>query len=242
MKDLFSENSQLYQQARPSYPVSVIQEILKYVPERHFAWDCGAGSGQFTQLLAPYFDYVVATDLSEDQLQHAPYFENISYQVQSAEHTTFAAHSFNLITVAQAIHWFDFEAFYKEVRRVLKRDGILAVIGYGLIQVENKTINALIQDLYFKTLKGYWDLERGYIDEHYKTIPFPFKELEVPAFKMQYQWSSAQLLNYIHTWSALKHYKNQNQMNPLQALEDYFKREQSDIVVEFPVLFRLAQL
>ncbi|OTG67595.1 class I SAM-dependent methyltransferase [Acinetobacter silvestris] len=242
MKDLFSENSQLYQQARPSYPVSVIQEILKYVPERHFAWDCGAGSGQFTQLLAPYFDYVVATDVSEDQLQHAPYFENISYQVQSAEHTTFAAHSFNLITVAQAIHWFDFDVFYKEVRRTLKQDGILAVIGYGLIQVEHKMINALIQDLYFNTLKGYWDPERRYIDENYTTIPFPLKELEVPKFKMQYQWSSAQLLNYIQTWSALKHYKKQNQLNPLQALEDYFKKEQCDFVVEFPVLLRLGQL
>ena len=242
MKDLFSAHSQLYQQARPSYPIAVIQEIMQYVPESHFAWDCGAGSGQFTQLLAPYFDYVVATDVSADQLQHAPYFKNVSYQVQSAEQTTFSARSFNLITVAQAVHWFDFDAFYKEVRRTLKPDGVLAVVGYGLVQVHDQSIHALIQALYFKILNGYWDPERRYIDEHYKTIPFPFEELAVPEFKMQYQWSAAQLLNYIQTWSAVKHYREQNQRNPLQALEAYLELHTGPVIVEFAVLLRLGRL
>ena len=242
MKDLFSANSQLYQQARPSYPISVMQEIMKHVSEHHFAWDCGAGSGQFTQLLAPYFDYVVATDVSADQLQHAPYFKNVSYQVQSAEQTTFAARSFDLITVAQAIHWFDFDAFYKQVYRTLKPDGILAVVGYGLIQVQDPIIHTLIQDLYFKILNGYWDPERRYIDENYSSIPFPFEALAVPEFNMQYQWSAAQLLNYIQTWSAVKHYQQQNQRNPLQALEAYLARQTDHVWVEFPVLLRLGRL
>ena len=242
MKDLFSANSQLYQQARPSYPISVMQEIMKHVSEHHFAWDCGAGSGQFTQLLAPYFDYVVATDVSADQLQHAPYFKNVSYQVQPAEHTTFAARSFDLITVAQAIHWFDFDAFYKEVHRTLKPDGILAVVGYGLIQVQDPIIHTLIQDLYFKILNGYWDPERRYIDENYSSIPFPFEALAVPEFNMQYQWSAAQLLNYIQTWSAVKHYQQQNQRNPLQALEACLELQTGHLRVEFPVLLRLGRL
>lgn len=242
MKDLFSENSRLYHQARPSYPIAVIQEIMKYVPESHFAWDCGAGSGQFTQLLAPYFDCVAATDLSADQLEHAPYFTNVSYQVQSAEKTTFSARSINLITVAQAIHWFDFKEFYKEVSRTLKKDGVLAVVGYGLIQVQDQIINNLIHNLYFNILNGYWDPERSYIDKQYKTIPFPFEEIIVPDFKMQYQWSSAQLLNYIQTWSALECYQQKNQSNPLQELETYLKLQNSHIMVEFPVLLRLGRL
>ncbi|MDR0236477.1 class I SAM-dependent methyltransferase [Acinetobacter sp.] len=242
MKDLFSSGSALYQQARPSYPQDVVQEILNHVPERSFAWDCGAGSGQFTQLLSPYFDHIVATDLSEQQLQLAPYFDNVSYQVQSAEHTSFAAQSFDLISVAQAIHWFDFDGFYKEVQRTLKPQGILAVIGYGLIQVENKTIHSMIQDLYFKKLKGYWDAERRYIDEEYQTIPFPFEEITVTNFKMQYQWSSAQLLKYLSTWSAIKHYCEKNQDHPLLELAEQLSSEDQDLKIEFPVFLRLGRL
>ncbi|MEN8408429.1 class I SAM-dependent methyltransferase [Acinetobacter bereziniae] len=242
MKDLFSSGSALYQQARPSYPQNVVQEILNHVPERSFAWDCGAGSGQFTQLLTPYFDHIVATDLSEKQLQLAPYFDNVSYQVQSAEHTSFAAHSFDLISVAQAIHWFDFDGFYKEVQRTLKPQGILAVIGYGLIQVENKVIHSMIQDVYFKKLNGYWDAERRYIDEEYQTIPFPFEEITVASFKMQYQWSAAQLLKYLSTWSAIKHYCEKNQDHPLLELAEQLSSEHEDLKIEFPVFLRLGRV
>ncbi|AXQ23740.1 class I SAM-dependent methyltransferase [Acinetobacter wuhouensis] len=244
MKDLFSSGSQLYQQARPSYPPEVIQEILNHVPARGFAWDCGAGSGQFTQLLAPYFDHIVATDISAQQLQHAPYFDNVSYQVQASEKTTFPALGFDLITVAQAIHWFDFDAFYREVCRTLKPDGVLAVIGYGLIQVENQAVNALVQRLYCEQLNGYWDAERRFIDEEYQTIPFPFEEIQVPAFKMQYQWTAAQLLKYLSTWSAVKHYceKNPSLDHPLVALAEVLTEAHEDLILEFPIFLRVGKL
>lgn len=242
MKDLFSTESQLYQQARPSYPQEVLQEIVKHVPERHFVWDCGAGSGQFTQLLAPYFDHVVATDLSEKQLQHAPYFENVSYQVQTSEQTSFNAQSFDLITVAQAIHWFDFDAFYSEVNRTLKPNGVLVVIGYGLIHVEHDLINQKIQQLYFETLSGYWDAERHYIDEEYQTIPFPFDEIATPNLTMQYVWSAAQLLKYLSTWSAVKHYQEKNQVNPLHDLAEVLQGEQNELRLEFPIFLRIGKV
>lgn len=245
MKDLFSDNSYIYQQARPSYPHSVIAVILKYVPSRQFVWDCGAGSGQFTQLLAPYFEHVVATDLSEQQLQQAPYFENVSYQVQHAEQTSFADHSFDLITVAQAIHWFDFDRFYAEVKRTLKGNGVVAVIGYGLIQIKDPQINQLIRELYYNTLKGYWDIERHYVDEGYQTIPFPFDEISVPDLDMQYQWTLEQLLNYLSTWSAIKTYKQKNQIDPLEDLQNYFKHTHaSDLIleIEFPIFLRIGRL
>ena len=217
MKDRFSSGSQLYQLARPSYPASLIQEILKHVATPQFAWDCGAGSGQLTQLLAPHFDAVVATDISAHQLQHAPYFENVSYQVQSAEHTSFAEQSFDLITVAQAIHWFDFDGFYAEVLRTLRPEGILAVIGYGLIQLQQLELQGCIERLYFKTLKGYWDTE-----EAYQTIPFPFEEITTSELSMSFQWSAAQLLDYLNTWSALKHYRAKNSDDPLYEFKAFF--------------------
>lgn len=242
MKDLFSDQSLRYKHARPNYSLQIVEEILKHVPERHFAWDCGAGSGQFTQLLAPYFDQVVATDISEAQLQQAPYLENVSYQVQAVEHTSIAAHSIDLVTVAQAIHWFDFEEFYKEVKRVLKPQGVFAAVGYGLIQLQDAAINSLVQQLYFETLNGYWDAERRYIDELYQTIPFPFQEKPVPELHLEYQWTAQQLLSYLSTWSALKHYQDKNDDDPLQSISNALKAAPENLDVTFPVLLRVGIL
>lgn len=245
MKDRFSSGSQLYQLARPNYPAGLMQEILKHVVTPQFAWDCGAGSGQLTQLLAPHFDAVVATDISAHQLQHAPYFENVSYQVQSAEHTSFAEQSFDLITVAQAIHWFDFDGFYAEVRRTLRREGILAVIGYGLIQLQQPELQGCIERLYFKILKGYWDAERRYIDEAYQTIPFPFEEIATPELSMSFQWSAAQLLDYLNTWSALKHYRAKNSDDPLYEFKAFFAVDDyanQVFALKFPIFLRLGRL
>lgn len=246
MKDLFSEYSALYKQARPSYPHSVIAEILKHVPARNFAWDCGAGSGQFTQLLAPYFEHIVATDLSEQQLHQAPYFENVSYQIQSAERTTFAEHSFDLITVAQAIHWFDFASFYSEVQRTLKKDGVIAVIGYGTLTVHDQTLNQHIQHLYHHVLKNDWDIERKHIDAHYKSIPFPFEPLADIESSMQFEWSKEQLLGYLNTWSALKHHrakqvKQAHVIDPLVDIQQYLESFKDSIRVNFPLFIKIGK-
>ncbi|NNG99503.1 class I SAM-dependent methyltransferase [Acinetobacter sp. ANC 5414] len=240
MKDLFSNQSLRYKQARPNYSIQIVKEILKHVTGRAFAWDCGAGSGQFTQLLAPYFDYVIATDISEAQLQQAPYFENVSYQVQAAEQTSIPAQSIDLVTVAQAIHWFDFDAFYTEVKWVLKPQSVFAAIDYGLIEVQDAVINSLVQQLYFDTLNDYWDSEHHYINELYQTIPFPFHEQAVPEMHLQYQWSPQQLLSYLKTWSALKHYQDRNAHDPLQLISNALQAVPENLDVTFPVFLRVG--
>lgn len=245
MKDLFSDVSALYQQARPSYPHTVIQEILKHVSHHHFAWDCGAGSGQFTQLLVPYFEQIVATDLSCQQLHQAPYFENVSYQVQQAEKTSFHDQSFDLITVAQAIHWFDFDSFYAEVKRTLKKDGVLAVIGYGLIEANDAQLNQHIQHIYTQLLSGYWDTERKHIDDAYQSIPFPFEEFSSSALEMQFSWSKEQLVSYLNTWTGLKHYREKNadaEKDPLSNLVAYLAQSDELIQIRFPIFLRIGKL
>lgn len=241
MKDLFSDCSALYQQARPSYPHSVMAEILKYVPSKHFVWDCGAGSGQFTQLLVPYFEQIVATDMSSQQLHQAPYFDNVSYQVQQAEHTSFADHSFDLITVAQAIHWFDFDDFYHEVRRTLKKDGVLAVIGYGTVYTEDVALNQHIQHLYKNILSRDWDAERHHIDTHYRSIPFPFDVLAEKDSTMQYRWTKAQLLGYLNTWSAVKHHREKHQQDPLLEITQFLQSYQDPIDLIFPIFLKVGK-
>ncbi|OEY96633.1 SAM-dependent methyltransferase [Acinetobacter proteolyticus] len=241
MKDLFSEHSELYQQARPTYPQSLVNSLIKQLNGFACAWDCGAGSGQLTQLIAPYFKQVVATDLSQNQLDQAPVLPNVQYLQQAAEQPVFADQSFDLITVAQAIHWFDFEKFYAEVKRTLKPDGLVAVIGYGLIQLDDTDLNQRIDQLYHYTLKGFWDAERRYIDELYQSIPFPFEEISMPQFQIELSWTGPQLWDYLNTWSAVKHYQDQLHISPLASLEDILQIQQP-IAVRFPILLRVGRL
>lgn len=243
-KDLFSGHAELYAQARPTYPQSVADYIAAYCLQRSEVWDCAAGSGQFTQCLAPLFERVEATDISLQQLNQAPRMANVHYQVMPAEHTSFADQQFDLITVAQAIHWFDFDAFYAEAQRVLKPAGVLAVMGYALIEVADGALNHCIQQLYTQTLKPYWDAERKYIDQHYQTIPFPLKEIYISdADKAQmalcYTWSIQQLYDYLTTWSAVQHYQKQVGENPLDVLNPWLALNQS-YIVNFPLLLRLG--
>lgn len=241
MKDLFSEQSELYQQARPTYPQTLVNCLIAQLNGLDSAWDCGAGSGQLTQLIAPYFQHVVATDLSQNQLDQAPALSNVQYLQQAAEQTSFADQSFDLITVAQAIHWFDFEKFYAEVKRTLKLNGLFAVIGYGLIQLDDTDLNQRIDLLYHQTLKGFWDAERRYIDEHYQTIPFPFEEIAMPQFQIELGWTGPQLWDYLNTWSAVKHYQDRLHVSPLASLQDILQIHQP-LAVRFPILLRVGRL
>lgn len=240
MKDLFSAQSELYQQARPTYPQSLIDGLIKQLKGFDCAWDCGAGSGQLTWLIAPYFQQVIATDLSQNQLDQAPALSNVSYLQQAAEQCTFPDHHFDLITVAQAIHWFDFEKFYAQVKRTLKPDGVIAVIGYGLLALDDSLLNDRIQQLYHQTLHGFWDAERRYIDEYYQTIPFPFEEIPMPQFQIELRWTGQQLWDYLNTWSAIKHYQDQMRVSALADLQDILLIQQS-MKVTFPILLRLGR-
>lgn len=240
MKDLFSAQSELYQQARPTYPQSLIDSLIQQLKGFDRAWDCGAGSGQLTRLIAPYFQQVIATDLSQNQLDQAPALSNVSYLQQAAEQCTFPDQYFDLITVAQAIHWFDFEKFYAQVKRTLKADGLFAVIGYGLLTLEDAFLNDRLQQLYHQTLNGFWDAERRYIDEQYQSIPFPFQEIPMPQFQIELHWTGQQLWDYLQTWSAVQHYQDHMRVSALADLQDILLIRQP-MRVTFPLLLRVGR-
>ncbi|WP_194776987.1 class I SAM-dependent methyltransferase [Pararhodonellum marinum] len=244
MKDRFSEQSDAYLQFRPSIPSEVFDFIFKLLPDMDRAWDCGTGNGQVARHLAEVFKSVEATDISQSQLDKAYRYPNIRYSRQPAENTDFPDQTFDLITVSQAIHWFDFEQFYKEVKRTGKKGGILAVMGYGLLSIHPE-IDQIIQLLYSETLKGHWDPERKYIDENYLTIPFPFPEIDSPQFKQTLNWSLTQLVGYLETWSAVKNYQRHTGKQALylikQDLRDSWGKEEVKSVT-FPILLRVGRL
>lgn len=214
----FNEDTGHYLQFRPDYPTNMYQFLVSLVDERHLAWDCGTGNGQAAFALAHYFQQVIATDINQKQLAVAPKKENIRYECWPAEKTQLENSSVDLITVAQALHWFHFESFYAEVRRVAKPNALLAAWCYALINV-NTPIDAVIQKLYHEILGNhYWPRERDYIDEAYKTIPFPFAKLPTPHFQIEKRISFEQLLGYLNTWSAVKEYAKRNGKNPVSLI------------------------
>lgn len=242
MKDNFSQDSDKYAKYRPQYPAELFEYIYSRCNNFEKAWDCATGNGQVAKILAKKFKHVEATDISKNQLQEAPELNNINYAVQQAEKTNFADHQFNLITVAQAIHWFEFNDFYKEVKRTLQPNGILAVIGYGLLGI-NPELDKIVHDFYDNIIGKYWDEERKYIEENYQTIPFPFKELESPSFEIKYNWLAEDLLNYLSTWSAVKHYQEKNNEDPVKLIEENVKKVWGDKKreVKFPILLRIGK-
>jgi SAM-dependent methyltransferase len=242
MKDNFSSGSAQYALFRPVYPAALFEYLLTLVPGRKRAWDCGTGNGQVAGVLASAFEQVDATDISASQVANAFLHERISYSVQAAEKTSFPDHCFDLITVAQAIHWFDFDAFYREVHRTLRPGGVLAVIGYNLPRFGD-AVDAVVDEFYRDIIAPYWDRERRYIDEGYQTIPFPFPDLAVPAFTIDVEWSFEQLTGYIGTWSAVKHYRREKGQDPVELVVDALRTswglaEKSH--GQFPILLRVA--
>ncbi|WBL20811.1 class I SAM-dependent methyltransferase [Zunongwangia sp. HRR-M8] len=242
MKDNFSDQSQNYATFRPTYPDAVFTEIMNHANAKSNAWDCATGNGQVAEELSKLFKFVEATDISENQIQQAPKLSNINYSIQPAENVNFPDNYFDLITVAQAIHWFDFNKFYAEVKRTLKSNGIIAILGYSLFRSNSKT-NEIMDHFYYQVIGPYWDEERKYLDESYNTIPFPFDEIKTSKIIFREEWSFDRLIGYIKTWSAVKHFIAKNGFDPVDDIyKDLRLSFGSSNTIEFPILFKIGKL
>lgn len=244
MKDNFSIQSSKYAKFRPTYPKELYDFLINKVQQRHTAWDCATGNGQVAIELAKFFKEVYATDISRKQLDEAPQRPTIYYQEGSAEHTDFENEKFDLITVGQAIHWFKFDDFFPEVKRVLKPNGIFAAFGYGLMEV-SKEIDAVIHQLYEDILGSYWDVERKHIEDGYVNIPFPFQEINAPTFSISTSWNFNQLIGYLETWSSLQHYIKATGNNPIEfVLHDLRKAwgDEQIRIIYFPIILKVFRV
>jgi ubiquinone/menaquinone biosynthesis C-methylase UbiE len=209
--DRFSAQAAQYARYRIDYPSELYAWLLPQVANRLSAWDCATGNGQVAAVLAQYFRDVEATDLSENQLAQAPPLPNVRYRVAKAESTPFPDEHFDLITVAQAVHWFDQEAYHAEVRRVAGPGTVLAEWGYGLAQTGEPTLDALILHFHNETVGPYWDANRWHVLDEYARLQFPFARVRRAHFAVRKQWSAAWYLDYLRTWSAVANYSNQHE-------------------------------
>lgn len=242
MKNLFSTQARYYARYRPTYPAELYNFVLNHVRGRDLAWDCATGNGQVAGELAKHFRRVSATDISEKQLAEAIQKENIDYQVQTAETSQQADYSFDLITVGQALHWFDVEAFYREVERVAKPEGVLAVWGYGLMKISPE-IDTLVLHFYRNVVGPYWEYNRSYVDSAYATLPFPFREVPCPEFRMEKQWTLDELEGYLNSWSSVVTFTRERGYNPVPGFIGEIRSLWPDgetLRVTFPIFMRLG--
>ncbi|KAA9338675.1 class I SAM-dependent methyltransferase [Hymenobacter busanensis] len=241
--DRFSGHAAQYAQFRITYPPALYEFLLSITPGREAAWDCGTGNGQVASDLAEYFARVEATDISEQQLAQAAPKPNINYRVSRAEQTPFAADSFDLITVAQALHWFDADAFHREARRVARPGATIAEWGYGLVQV-NADIDALVQHFYTDIVGPYWDENRRHIDDRFARIPFPFVDMQLHDFEERQSWDAERFLRYLQTWSSVQRYRTEVGEEPLrqieQPLRELWGKDKRE--VRFPIFLRAGKI
>jgi ubiquinone/menaquinone biosynthesis C-methylase UbiE len=244
-EDHFSGVAADYARFRPHYPPELFDYLSAQAPAQRLAWDCGTGSGQAALELARRFERVYATDASAEQLAHAFPHPKIEYRAEPAEQPSLPDHSVDLITVAVAVHWFDFERFYAAVRRVAAPGGVLAVWTYHLPLV-SPAVDRLLFQYYTVVLEGFWPERIRYLDERYSTLPFPFEELPAPGLHMQAHWDLSQLAGFMDSWSATQRYRAERGRHPLgeiwSGLEQAWGDPDRRRTVRFPLFLRAGRV
>lgn len=219
-KDHFSDVATAYAAHRPIYPPSLADFLAGLAPRRTLAWDAGCGSGQLSALLAERFEQVMATDASASQIAQARPHPRITYRCAAAEASGLADAAVDLAVAAQAAHWFDLPRYYAEVRRVGRVGAAVALVTYGLIRIA-ADVDPVLDRFYWNVLGEYWPPERRWVEDQYRSLPFPFVEIPTPALTMRADWALAHTLGYVETWSAVWALVKRQGRGPLEA----FRRE-----------------
>ena len=214
-KDHFSHAAADYATYRPHYPPALADYLTSLVAARNVAWDAGCGSGQFSSVLGERFDQVFATDASAEQIARAVPHPHVKYAVATADGVDLLASSVDLVTVAQAAHWFDLPPFYAEVRRVARPRGVIALFAYGITIME-PPVGPVIDDFYSRVLGAWWPRERRHTENGYRDFEFPFDEVIPPKIDMAVDWSVDQLVGYVGTWSGVRAITAAEGERPLQ--------------------------
>ena len=242
-KDHFSKHATDYAKFRPRYPQKLFDYLGSITPSRQLAWDCGTGSGQAAFGLASVFDRVIATDASEKQIANAESHQKVEYRVAASEDGGIESETLDLVMVAQALHWFDLDRFYAEVRRVLKHNGVFAASAYNLLHIE-PAIDEVVSRYYYDVVGPFWPPERKLV-EQFADLSFPFDAIDAPEFEMTAHWDLDHLSGYLRTWSSSQRFIATKGCDPLEQIADdlrtrWGKPEQARTVI-WPLVLRIGR-
>ncbi|MFI5208824.1 MAG: class I SAM-dependent methyltransferase [Gemmatimonadales bacterium] len=242
--DHFSGQAGAYAAHRPSYPPGLIQQLASLCAGRALAWDAGTGSGQAAVLLGEHFQRVLATDASAEQIRHAQAHPRVEYRVARAEHSALPDQSADLVTVAQALHWFDLPQFYAEVRRVLRPGGIVAAWCYGNPTIDPE-VDPVVERFYTERVGRYWSRERRHVEAGYRDLPFPFEELPAADWALEAKLTREEFLGYVATWSAVAAARKAEDVDPIldfgRDLMDAWPEGSRRRVIRWPVSLRIGR-
>ena len=199
--DHFSTISARYAAYRPSYPPALVDQLADRAPAGT-AWDIGCGSGQLSVDLARRFARVIATDPAQAQLDAATAAPGVEYRCAPAEDSGLPAASIALAVAAQAAHWFDWPRFIAEVERVTVPGALIALVSYGVLEVEGDDANAIIQRYYRDDAGPYWPPARIHVETNYRDLHLPWPAVDAPPIAMTARWTRDELAGYRTTWSA----------------------------------------
>jgi len=238
-KDYFSGHARDYVQYRPPYPPELFSYLATLTTNHRLAWDCATGNGQAAVSLTGYYKKVIATDASAEQIEQSPDIDGVVYRCATAENSLLEDKSVDLITVAQALHWFDLSAFVREVKRILVDDGILAVWTYGLMHI-NDDIDEQISVLYSDVLGPYWPIERRMVENSYADVDLPLVIIEPPEFELSLNWDLMQVIGYLNTWSAVKRYETDQGASPVELIVPKLKKLWGDAGRKYQISWPLG--
>ena len=240
----FGPQASRYREFRPRYPAALFHYLAVAGGGTSLAWDCATGNGQAAVQLAERFARVVATDPSDAMIAQAIPHPRVTYAVAKYE-SGLPDHSANIVTVAQALHWFDFDPFLREARRVLLPGGVLAAWCYSRCSVD-EGVDEVVDMFYRVTVGPYWPRERRHVDEGYRTIALPLDEMAPPPFEMVEQWSLSEFASYIRTWSAVNKFIEARGEEAVlafeQALANAWGAPQQRKRVRFPLHCRIGEI
>jgi SAM-dependent methyltransferase len=239
-QDHFSGHATVYREARPVYPASLATLVASLAPARRRVWDAGTGNGQLAHLLATEFEHVYATDASSEQIAQAEAHPRITFKTEPAESPEVDPGSFDAVTVAQAAHWLDLPRFYEGVRRVARRGAPLVLVAYDLCSV-GPLIDEVVRNFSETTVGADWPPERRLVDERYRTLPFPFEQIELPPMTMLRDWRLDELVAYVGSWSSVRRFQRRTGTDPIPHLRAQL-REVWDPSHRYPVTWDLALL
>jgi SAM-dependent methyltransferase len=244
--DHFSRIAASYATYRPRYPDALFAWLASIAPSRDWAWDCATGNGQAATALSRQFAYVVATDPSIEQIWSAERVDGVAYAAMTAERSSIGTSAVALVTVAQALHWFDRDAFFAEARRTLVPRGVIAVWSYGVCTFGDPALDESLRRFHGETVGPYWPTERALVDAGYDRLEFPFDEVRSPGFAMAAEWTLAQLEGYVGTWSAVQRARAETGQDPLPQLVEWLRGEWgpegSSRTVSWPLSLRAGRV
>lgn len=240
----FDQGGQEYAKFRPIYPQILGEFLGAAVKQNKLAVDIGCGNGQLTSLLTKHFAKVIGIDPSQSQIDNAAKYNNVEYICAPAEQLP-QLNPVNLITVAQAAHWFDLPSFYTNAKKLAAKDGLLALICYGTVNPGDDLAD-VFTDFYKNQINTFWTFDRSLIDNGYANLDFPFKEIPTPVFKLEYDWDYQQFLGYISTWSAVKNALNSGHGDMLDNFANEFAKawgnKSAKRTISWPIHIRMANI